>query len=364
MSVRKDEKRGTWLVKLHYTNHDGETVDSTKRGFKTKGEALAWERDFLANEARSTSMTFEQFVGVYAEDVRPRLRETTWRSKEYMINEKLIPFFGEMRVVDITSKEIMDWQNSLLKAKDENGKKLSETYIRTVENQLSAILNHAVRHYGLPANPLQKAGRVGEKQGKEMKFWTTDEYLRFSEKVIDRPEMFYAYEILYWCGLREGELLALTAKDIDVENRTISVTKSYSRLDGRDIIGPPKTKKSERVIALPRFLAQELQEYMEMECDIKEDDRLFPFTKYALSNTLKTAAKLAGVKEIRVHDLRHSHVSLLINLGFTAVAIADRMGHESVHITYRYAHLFPNQQRNMADVLDALMNARSENHER
>lgn len=71
--------------------------------FKTKTEALAWERDFLANEARSTSMTFEQFVKVYAEDVRPRLRETTWRSKEHMINEKLVPFFGEMRVVDITS---------------------------------------------------------------------------------------------------------------------------------------------------------------------------------------------------------------------------------------------------------------------
>ena len=137
MSVRKDEKRGTWLVKLHYTNHDGETIDSTKRGFKTKTEALAWERDFLANEARSTSMTFEQFVKVYAEDVRPRLRETTWRSKEYMINEKLIPFFGEMRVVDITSREVMDWQNTLLKAKNENGKKYSETYIRTVENQLS-----------------------------------------------------------------------------------------------------------------------------------------------------------------------------------------------------------------------------------
>ena len=322
MSVRKDEKRGTWLVKLHYTNHDGETIDSTKRGFKTKTDALAWERDFLANEARSTSMTFEQFVKVYAEDVRPRLRETTWRSKEYMINEKLIPFFGKMRVVDITSREVMDWQNTLLKAKDKNGKKYSETYIRTVENQLSAILNHAVKHYGLPSNPLQKAGRVGEKQGNEMKFWTTEEYLKFSEQVVDRPEMFYAYEILYWCGLREGELL------------------------------------------LPRFLAQELQEYMKMEREPNENERLFPFTKYALNNTLKTAAKLAGVKEIRVHDLRHSHVSLLINLGFTAVAIADRMGHESVHITYRYAHLFPNQQRNMADVLDALMNARGEGHER
>ena len=197
-----------------------------------------------------------------------------------------------------------------------------------------------------------------------MKFWTTEEYLKFSEQVVDRPEMFYAYEILYWCGLREGELLALTAKDIDTKNRTISVTKSYSRLNGRDIIGKPKTKKSERVIALPRFLAQELREYMEMEWEPNEDERLFPFTKYSLNNTLKTAAKLAGVKEIRVHDLRHSHVSLLINLGFTAVAIADRMGHESVHITYRYARLFPNQQRNMADVLDALMNARGEGHER
>ena len=246
MSVRKDEKTGTWLVKLHYANHDGETIDSTKRGFKTKTEALAWERDFLANEARSTSMAFEQFVKVYAEDVRTRLRETTCRSKEYMINEKLVPFFGKMGgVVDITSWDVMDWQNTLLKAKDKTGKKYSETYIRTVENQLSAILNHAVKHYGLPSNPLQKARRVGEKQGNEMKFWTTDEYLKFSEQVIDRPEMFYAYEILYWCGLREGELLALTAKDIDTKNRTISVTKSYSRLEGRDIIGKPKTRKSE-----------------------------------------------------------------------------------------------------------------------
>lgn len=364
MSVRKDEKRGTWIVKLHYTNRDGRTVDSTKRGFKSKSDALNWERDFLANESRSTSMTFEQFAKVYEEDVKPRLRETTWHSKQHMIDGKLMPFFGGMRLVDITSCDVMDWQNELLKARDENGRKLSETYIRTVENQLSAILNHAVKHYGLPSNPLQKTGRVGQKQGKEMKFWTTDEYLRFSEQVIDRPEMFYAYEILYWCGLREGELLALTPKDVDTANRTISVTKSYTRLEGRDIIGKPKTKKSERVVAMPRFLSQELEEYMEMEWEAADDERLFPFTKYALNSTLKTAARLAGVKEIRVHDLRHSHVSLLINLGFTAVAIAERMGHESVHITYRYAHLFPNQQRNMADVLDALMGARGEGHER
>ncbi len=356
MSVRKDEKRGTWLVKLHYTNHDGETVDSTKRGFKTKGEALAWERDFLANEARSTSMTFEQFVGVYAEDVRPRLRETTWRSKEYMINEKLIPFFGEMRVVDITSKEIMDWQNSLLKAKDENGKKLSETYIRTVENQLSAILNHAVRHYGLPANPLQKAGRVGEKQGKEMRFWTTDEYLRFSEKVIDRPEMFYAYEILYWCGLREGELLALTPADFDFEKRTVSINKSYQRLNKQDVITTPKTPKSNRVIQMPQFLCDELQDYLKQLYGVEPDSRMFPISKSYLHREMDRGCKQTGVKRIRIHDLRHSHISLLIDMGFTALAIAERVGHESIDITYRYAHLFPTRQVEMADKLDLLKN--------
>ena len=107
-SVRKDAKRGTWLVKLPlHQPTTARAIDSTKRGFKTKTEALAWERDFLANEARSTSMTFEQFVKVYAEDVRPRLRETTWRSKEYMINEKLIPFFGKMRVV--ISPPVRSW---------------------------------------------------------------------------------------------------------------------------------------------------------------------------------------------------------------------------------------------------------------
>lgn len=142
-----------------------------------------------------------------------------------------------------------------------------------------AIFNHAVRHYGLPSNPLQKAGRVGEKQGKEMKFWTTEEYLKFSEQLIGRPEMFYAFETLYWCGLREGELLALEPEDIDFGNRTISITKSYSRLDGRDIIGKPKTEKSERVIAMPKFLAQELQEYIEMEWEPEENGRVFPFTQ-------------------------------------------------------------------------------------
>ena len=182
---------------------------------------------------------------------------------------------------------------------------------------------------------------------------------------MDKPLSYYAFEVLYWTGIRCGELLALTPSDFLFETSELSITKSYQRLKGVDTITDPKTPNSVRRIAMPKFLAEEMKEYLEnFRDDLGPHDRIFDVTKYYLTHEMERGCKESGVKRIRVHDLRHSHVSLLINLGFTAVAIADRMGHESVHITYRYAHLFPNQQRNMADVLDALMNARSENHER
>ena len=360
MSVHKDKERGTWRVALHVEDSKGNLVNTTKRGFKTKSEALAWERDFLADVRQTVDMTFETFIEVYERDIRPRVRVTTWDQKMHLINEKLIPYFGKKRLASITSKDVINWQNNLLSQTKPNGKPYSKTYLRTVDNQLSAIFNHAVRHYGLRINPVLEAGRLGDKRAKEMLFWTTDEYLRFSEELAENPTHFYAFEILYWCGIREGELLALTPADLDLENGILHVTKSYTRLKGEDIIGPPKTNKSVRDVKMPRFLIEELKEFVSFETMVKPKERLFPLTKSALNAIMKRAAKSAGVKQIRVHDLRNSHVSLLINLGFPAIAIADRLGHESVHITYNYAHLFPSQQQNVVDVLDALMDGQGE----
>ena len=84
----------------------------------------------------------------------------------------------------------------------------------------------------------------------------------------------------------------------------------------------------------------------------KEDERIFTISKSYLHHEMNRGSKISGVKRIRVHDLRHSHVSLLLNMGFTVLAIADRMGHESIDITYRYAHLFPSEQTQMAEQLD------------
>ena len=134
----------------------------------------------------------------------------------------------------------------------------------------------------------------------------------------------------------------------------VMINKSYQRLKGRDVITTPKTKKSNRTIKMPKFLCEEMQEYINMFYDAEENDRIFPVSKSYLHHEMDRGSKAAGVKRIRIHDLRHSHVSLLIEMGFTALAIADRLGHESIEVTYRYAHLFPSKQTEMANQLDDL----------
>lgn len=223
-----------------------------------------------------------------------------------------------------------------------------------MHNQLSAIFNHAVKFYGLASNPAAKAGNMGKEKSREMLFWTQDEYKKFADAVMDKPLSFYAFEMLYWCGIREGELLALTPADFDFEKMTVSITKSYQRIKGRDIITDPKTAKSVRTIKMPDFLSDEIQDFIGQIYGIQPIDRLFQITKHYLKHEMERGSKIAGVKRIRIHDLRHSAISLLIEMGFSAVAIADRVGHESIDITYRYAHLFPSTQNEMADKLSNL----------
>ena len=228
----------------------------------------------------------------------------------------------------------------------------SPTYLKTIHSQLSAIFNHAVRYYHLPSNPAQRAGTMGSEEHKEMLFWTKEEYLKFADVMMDKPVSYYAFEMLYWTGIRCGELLALTPKDFNFERQVLTINKSYQRLNGRDVITTPKTKKSNRTIKMPKFLCEEMQEYIGMLYEIGEDERLFQITKSYLHHEMDRGAKAAGVKRIRIHDLRHSAISLLIEMGFSALAIAERVGHESIDITYRYAHLFPTKQTEMADKLD------------
>ena len=354
MPVFKNEDNGTWYVMARYVNWKGERKQKCKRGFATKKEAQEWERMFQLQNSSDLDMSFEAFTELYIKDVKNRLKENTWLTKEHIIRTKILPFFGKLKISEISTKEIITWQNEMLAYRDEKKKPYSQTYLKTLHNQLSAIFNHAVRYYELHSNPAAKVGSMGSEEHREMLFWTREEYKKFAFEMMDKPVSFYAFEMLYWCGIREGELLALTPADFDFGKETVTINKSYQRLHGEDVITTPKTKKSNRTIKMPHFLCEEMQEYLGMLYGLKKKDRIFTVTKSYLHHEMDRGAKAAGVKRIRIHDLRHSHISLLIDMGFSAVAIADRVGHESIEITYQYAHLFPSKQTEMAKRLDDL----------
>ncbi|WP_105203603.1 site-specific integrase [Neobittarella massiliensis] len=354
MGAYKD-KNGTWFASARYKNWAGETKRKMKRGFSTKREALAWERQFIAKNDGNLEMTFESFYELYKNNLQNRLRENTWYTKEMIIKKKILPYFGNYRICDIKPIDVLRWQNTMIDFKDENGMPYSPMYLKTIHNQLSAVFNHAVRFYGLSENPAAIAGNMGKEKAGEVLIWTKEEYQQFSNAIKDRPVSFIAFEILYWCGLRLGELLALTPSDFDFKHKIVSITKSYQRIGGEDIITPPKTDKSIRRVLLSDFLSEEIQQYLFGLKDIAEDERIFPFTKSFLHHEMQRGCTVSGVKKIKIHGIRHSHISLLIDMGCNAVAIADRVGHESIDITYRYAHVFPSTQQEVASKLDNMV---------
>lgn len=290
---------------------------------------------------------FADFYPIYYKDMEARLKPASLVTKERIFREKILPFFGPLPMAKITTQHVRKWQSVILR------QNYSETYRQLIDFQLGGLMNYAARYYGFP-NPCEKAGHIGSKKTKKLDFWTPEEYRAFITCFSGDPEAFTAFELLYWTGMRQGELLALTPQDIDGARREISVTKTYTQLNGEDIISTPKTKKSLRRISIPKFLLDEVNIYIKSS-RIRPECRLFERTHHYLLYKLNRGCKESGVKKIRTHDLRHSHVSLLINAGFSPLDIAERVGHESVSTTLDvYAHLFPDQQQMLTDRLEQL----------
>lgn len=209
MNLTKDKKVGTWLVQFYYTDWQGKKKKKLKRGFRTKAEAFQWAMDFLQQQQSDLDMIFEKFLELYYEDIENRLKETTMRTKKYIIDLKILPYFKDKPINDIKAADIRKWQNKLMK----DG--YSATYLKTINNQLAAIFNYAERYYDLKNNPCKKAGTIGKSKAEEMLYWTKEEYLQFLEGVKDKPMSYMAFQILYWTGMRIGEPLALSFNDID-----------------------------------------------------------------------------------------------------------------------------------------------------
>lgn len=358
MPVYKDEQRGTWYFKCNYRDWQGETRTKLKRGFATKREAQQGEREFLDKQSGNMNMKLAAFVEVYFNDKGTRLKERSIMTKRTLIETKIIPYFGEKSMNEITAVDIIKWQNLLMK------QEYSPTYLRMIQNQLTALFNHAERFYDLRDNPCKKVDKMGRSNARELNFWTKDEYEVFIKGFGAEDEMYrIIFQMLFWLGCRIGEVLALTASDIDLENGTISVSKTYFRRNKTDYITSPKTESSNRKITIPKFLKGEIKGYLDRQYELAPDERIFPITDRAVQKKMKQKTEEAKLKPIRVHDLRHSHIALLIEKGLQPLIIAQRVGHDSVNTTMNiYGHLYPNKQKEVADLLNAEATGELENN--
>lgn len=349
----KDGKTTKWYANFYYTDWTGRKKHICKRGFKTQREAKEYERSFLDQQNNTSDILFSSLVENYLEDMAHRLKPTTMENKRFIITGKLLPYFGRQKVCDIDTIKVRKWQNELLSYRDETGKPFSQTYLKTVNNQLSAIMNYAVAHYSLGVNPCKAAGSMGKGKADEMNIWTQEEYEKFSS-VIQKSSVKLAFDVLFYTGMRSGELLALTPADI-LPSKRIDINKNYAKIKGQEMFLTPKTAKGKRSISIPDFLYDDIESYISNLYGIEDNDRIFYFTKSALEKEIKRVAEKAELAPIRVHDLRHSHASMLIEMGFDALEIAERLGHESVKTTLdTYSHLYPDKDKQLASKLNKL----------
>ena len=249
MLAYKDKTQGTWYVSFRYVDWTGKKTQKLKRGFKTKKEALNYEKEFIRKTAADMKMEMNSFIQVYFEDKKNELKENSIRNKQHMMNKHIVPYFGTRKMNEITPAEIIQWQNTIRE------KGYSKTYERMIQNQLNALFNHAQKIYNLKENSCKKVKNMGKSDANKLEFWTKAEYDRFIVGIEPRSEDYLIFEILFWTGIREGELLALSLSDFDMGGNLLHINKTYNRIRKRDVIDTPKTENSVRTIDIPNFLA-------------------------------------------------------------------------------------------------------------
>ena len=352
MPVYKDNnKKGSWFVSCYYTDYLGHKKQKVKRGFKTKKEALAWERDFLDRQCTQPTILFKNFTDTYMEDYKARFKPASYYIKLTRVNCHILPYFGDIPINKITPNMIREWQRKLQPIQ---GMELKTATKNTLLRTLSSIFAYACKYYNLEQNPCKSVDSLKDNTKAYRAFLTLDQYKAFRAVINDIRDL-TMFDLLFYTGVRRGELLALTLSDIDLNNKLLHINKTIGYARGGCVVTPPKTTASIRDITLPGFLIDELKEYMAHCYDKSPNARLFHMNISNVRLIKDKYLRLAKLPPVRVHDFRHSHVALLVELGENPLLIANRLGHSDIKMTLNtYAHLYPNKQRELADKLENL----------
>lgn len=354
MSVYKDNQRGTWYFHAHFRDNEGKYIQRKRRGFKRKKDAQIAERELIESYQRnhSTDLTFYELAKIYMDYSIGRKKEKTIYNQNALINNILVPYFADYKIKDIKPHHLVTFYQSLYK-------KYSNAYMKAIKRNLSAMLNYAVNFYDLNKNVAMVVELPQKEETKGMRFWTLEQFQSFLS-VIDKQIYYTLFNVLFWSGMRKGEVLALQYQDIDFENNQIEIKSGWNGYKLTSV----KNSSSERIISVPDHTIESIKALVKTQKQkfgyLKQKDFIFtlhtpdkPMSLTNVNKVLKEYTAKTDLPQIRVHHLRHSHASLLINNGVSLYIVSKHLGHSNIQTTANvYGHLYPNSEKEIGTMLN------------
>lgn len=368
-SFEKNKSSGLWSVRFRESSGiDGTVKNKRLSGFKTKKEAQYGYEDYIksrelmpkisdvntAPQNTASELTFSELAERFYAFQKQRLKSASYYDMQKKFGKKILPFFKSFKMKDITSLSILKWQDEYIAG-------YSYKYRKNIFNYLVAIYNFGEKYYDIP-NIMRKVDRPRNLESKrEMQVWEPKEFKKFIKEVT-REEYRLLFTFLYLSGARRGEALALGWEDINLDEGTVSISKSitFKGTESGELfsVDTPKNKGSNRKIPLPSFFINELKEYKSRDGRATEPyvfGGARPLAPTTITRVMLNACEASGVKKIRVHDLRHSCASYLIHKGVTIVGVSRHLGHSSTKQTLdTYSHMLPEDNTMIKTVLSEL----------
>lgn len=358
-----------WFIRTYITDENGNCKQITKHSKEWLGRDGYWlaqqEENKLKNGEYNSfdKMTLNDLFKNYIEYKKKELKASTIRKAEDNYNLHIAPILGKKKIILLTNKDILNFHDYLEKKENKivnhTSKRKQGTYFlstafkQSIHITLVAILNFGCKYYNLKHNVASIVGNFKIKKGvqkKNINFLTEEEFLEFIK--FETSEIYKNFfTILFYTGMRRGELLALTKKDIDFKNNLININKSINPKNGI-IATVPKTCKSNRTINMLNIVKNILK-----GIDTDNNECLFGIDKIKLTTLQRKCdsnCKKANInRNIRIHDFRHSFASMCINKNVPIEIISEYLGHESTTTTLNvYAHLYPNSQDKLIYILE------------
>lgn len=365
MAIYKDTKRKTWYFRVYIKDHNEKKVQRQRNGFKTKAEAKSAEYDFLnkmnltmSNPLEHTKISFQQLYNIYMQDKKQKLKYQSIRTIKNKFENHILPYFKDYDITSITNKDYLDWKDKILT------KGFSFKYNSSLHTCMVGILNYAMKFYNLNSNIASKVGNFSKKDYIEKNnFWTYDEFNKFIQ-VVDILEYYVLFFVLYNTGLRLGEILALDWNHFIIDRIKVDKTLIRGKKNDTYLFNTPKTKTSIREIILDNYTAEALdtlKRYYKNFVGFNENWFIFGGVRPLSSTTIERKknyyCKKANVKQIRIHDFRHSHATLLLSKKVPITVISKRLGHSNTATTLKiYSHLIPEDEYVATSTLENLYN--------